>query len=259
MEKKRFLFLGCGGSMGVPVIGCTCEVCRSSSPFNKRLRCSGVLQIQGKNILIDVGPDFRMQALTNSVSHIDGVIITHTHYDHTGGLDDLRIFYLIQQKELPCLLSECSFEDIQKRYHYLFRPTTPYMNLTARFDFQIFPSLRGKVEFVGIPMSFMTYTQGGMQVNGMRIDNFAYVSDIREYPETIFEDLEGVETLVLSALRWEPSHLHFTLDDAIEFANRVGAKNTWLTHLAHELDYEESNAYLPPGIRLAYDGLAIDC
>jgi phosphoribosyl 1,2-cyclic phosphate phosphodiesterase len=256
-QNGHFLFLGCGASMGVPVVGCSCEVCRSTSPFNKRLRSSGVLQIYDKNILIDVGPDFRCQALFYKISHIDGVIITHTHYDHIGGIDDLRIFYLIQRKELSCLLSKNSFDDLKKRYDYLFRPTSAYANLTARFDFQILPEERGQIEFAEIPFTYMTYLQGGMKVNGLRVGQFAYVSDIRDFPETIFEDLEGVETLVVSALRQKPSHVHFNLDEAVEFSRRVGAKQTWLTHLGHELDYFEANAYLPPEVRLAYDGLII--
>lgn len=244
--------------MGVPVVGCTCAVCRSSSSFNKRLRSSGLLQVMEMNILIDVGPDFRQQALLHEISHIDGVVITHTHYDHIGGIDDLRIFYLMQKKALPCLLSNYSFEEVKKRYDYLLRPASAYANLTARFDFQVFPDERGIVEFVGIPLSYITYLQGGMKVNGFRLGRFAYVSDIREFSETIFDDLQGVETLIVSALRHHPSHVHFNLEEAAEFSQRVGARQTWLTHLGHELDYLEANASLPADVRLAYDGLNID-
>lgn len=254
----RFTFLGCGGSMGVPVVGCSCNVCLSHSPYNKRLRCSGLLQIGEKEILIDPGPDFREQALRQKIHSLDGVVITHTHYDHIGGLDDLRIFYLIQKKPLPCLVSLESYDDIKKRYGYLFRPATEYSNLTAKFDFQLLEKDRGQVDFLNISFRFTSYSQGGMKVNGFRIGDFAYVSDIRLFPDTIYEDLKGVKILVLSALRKKISHVHFNLDEAVEFSKKIGASQTWLTHLAHELDYFEANDYLPEDVKLAYDGLTFD-
>lgn len=244
----RFLFLGSGGSMGVPVIACTCAVCTSNSPSNKRLRSSGLLQVGGKTILIDAGPDFREQALKYHVNHLDGILLTHTHFDHIGGIDDLRVYYFMLHQRLPCLLSQETFDELKIRYHYL---------MDTQLDFQILKDDFGKVDFQGIPLCYFSYSQAGMKVTGYRVGTFAYVSDIRKYSDEVLEALQGVEILVLSALRFSASEMHFSVDEAIAFARKVGAKKTWLTHIAHDLDHEKTNELLPPDIRMGYDGLEI--
>lgn len=254
----HFLFLGTGGSMGIPVIGCSCPVCLSSSPYNKRLRPSGLLTIGKLRFLIDSGPDFRQQALSYHIDHIDGLILTHAHHDHTAGIDEMRIFSLRSHHPIPCLLSSETLADLVKRFYYIFDSEGEYAKVTAKFNLQVIDDGRGDLIFQGIPIRYFSYEQGGMRVNGFRFGSLAYVSDIRHYPETIFEDLKGVKTLILSALRYAPSHLHFCVDEAIDFARRTEAKETWLTHIAHEIDHEQTNAYLPPNIRLAYDGLQIE-
>ena len=253
----RFLFLGSGGSMGVPVIACDCEVCKSPSTLNKRLRPAGLVTVGGKNFLIDTGPDFRTQALTNNIKSLDGVLFTHAHNDHTAGIDELRVFYIIAKKLLPCLMSYETYKELKTRFAYLFAEELPKHQLVSRLHVQLLQELRGTTHFVGQKIQYMSYEQAGMQVNGYRFGDFAYISDIRHYPETIFEDLKGVKYLVLSSLKFAPSPLHFNIDESIEFANKVQAKQTWLTHISHELDHEKGNAYLPPHIRLAYDGLEI--
>lgn len=258
ISKGKFLFLGTGGSMGIPVIGCECAVCRSSSSYNKRLRPSGLLSILEKNIIIDCGPDFRQQMLQYKIKHIDGLIFTHAHYDHTGGFDELRIINARAKKPVPCLLSEATAQELKMRFPYVFDADAPQATITTKASFQYLESTRGFVEFLGIPLHYMTYEQGGMLVNGFRFGNFAYISDIRHYPETIFEDLRGVKTLVVSCLRYQPSVLHFNVEEAIAFSNKVGANEVWFTHLAHELDHELTNSRLPPNYQLAYDGLEID-
>ena len=258
MTKGQFLFLGTGGSMGIPVIGCHCAVCSSSSRFNKRLRPSALITTSDKQLLIDCSPDFRYQALTHGLSHLDGVVITHAHHDHTGGIDDLRVLYMRQKAPLPCLLSQATADDLKERFSYIFQHGGDYEKLIARFDLEILKGERGKVNFQDVEIGYMTYTQGGMPVNGYRFGNLAFVSDIRQYPETIFEDLKNVKILIVSALRFTPSPLHFNVDEAIEFAQRVGADHTWLTHIAHELDHEKTNSYLPSNIQLAYDGLSFE-
>lgn len=257
-QFRNFLFLGTGGSMGVPVIGCSCAVCRSTSPHNKRLRPSGLLTIADQKFLIDCGPDFRQQALTHKIDTLDGVILTHAHHDHTASLDELRIYYLRHNKALPCLLSKDTEADIKRRFYYMFKEDDPYAQMTTKLELHLLQGDRGKTLFQGVEISHFTYEQGGMQVNGFRIGSFAYVSDIRQFPETVYEDLKGVKILVLSALRHTPSHLHFNVDEAIEFSEKIGADHTWLTHIAHELDHEKTNAYLPTNIRLAYDGLQLN-
>lgn len=253
----HFLFLGTGSSMGIPVVGCHCPVCRSESPCNQRTRPSGLLTINGKRLLIDCGPDFRLQALKHHIEHLDGLILTHAHHDHIAGIDELRVLYMRSKKPLPCLLSKHTAEDLHLRYSYIFKDPVNPMQLVSRIHLQVLEGDRGETSFVGCPIRYFTYSQGGMAVNGYRIGNFAYVSDIRDYPETIFDDLKGVEHLVVSALRFELTAFHLGINEAIDFAERAGAKHTWLTHIAHELEHEATNGYLPPNIRMAYDGLEL--
>lgn len=253
----HFLFLGTGASMGIPVVGCHCPVCTSDSPCNKRMRPSGLITIENKKILIDAGPDFRFQALQHHIDHIDGLLLTHAHHDHTAGLDELRVFYMRSKKPVPCLLSRETAKDIQTRFDYIFGEQSHMHKLTPRISLQILEKDRGMTHFLGIPIGYVSFEQAHMKVNGYRFGNFAYISDIRDYPETIFEDLKGVEILVLSALRFESSHFHLGIDEAIEFGNRVKAEHTWITHIAHELDHEATNAYLPSNVRMAYDGLEL--
>lgn len=238
--------------MGIPVLTCKCSICSSASPHNKRWRPSGLLKIEGKQLLIDAGPDFRAQALRFGIDHLDGLLITHTHFDHIGGLDDLRVFYFLQQKSIRSLLSFESYEELKLRFHYLFKE-----GKCSWLSFDILQKEFGEITFQGIDFSIVSYYQAGMQVTGYRMDHFAYISDIREYDERIVDALKGVEILVLSALRYTPTEVHFSLDEAVDFARKVGAKKTFFTHIAHELDHEEANAKLPSDIRLAYDGLEI--
>lgn len=243
--------------MGVPVIGCSCPVCRSDNPKNKRTRPGALLSVAGRTLLIDAGPDFRDQALCHRIDRLDGVILTHAHHDHTAGIDDLRIYYMLSGEAVPCLMSTETFDDLEKRYSYIFHKRKNPDQLTSKIDLHLLKDERGEAAFSDIPIRYFTYVQAGMPVTGIRVGDFAYVSDIKEYPETIFEDLQGVKTLVVSALRFPSSPLHFSVDEAVAFSKKVGANATWLTHLSHELDHEKVNAYLPSNIRLAYDGLQI--
>lgn len=258
MKSGEFLFLGTGASAGVPMIGCHCLACSSSNPHNKRLRPSGLLTLEGKKLLIDAGPDFRCQALRSGLEHLDGVLITHAHFDHVSGLDELRVYYLLYRKELPVLASTPTLKELRRRFDYIFREKSWGISLAAQLGFVELAEERGKVDFAGISLNYFTYLQGDMTVNGFRFGEFAYVSDIRQFPETIFEDLEGVKTLVVSALRHEPSFLHLSIDEAIAFGRKVGASNTYFTHISHDLEHEKTNASLPEGFSLAYDGLKLE-
>jgi len=256
--KNSFVFLGTGASAGVPVIGCDCAVCTSASPYNKRLRSSGLLKIGGRNFLIDAGPDFREQALRAKIHHLDALFLTHTHFDHIAGVDELRAYFFRKKKPIPCLLSRESFEDLKKRYYYLFLPIGQGPTLSVQLDLKVLDDDQGSIHFEGLEVGYFSFYQGGMKVTGYRILDFAYISDIRDYEETIFDELKGVKTLVLSALWEKKSDLHLSLDEAVFFAEKIKPAQTYLIHTNHGIDYESTNRKLPKGIRLAYDGLEID-
>lgn len=250
--KGKVRFLGTGGSCGVPMIGCTCAVCHSEDSKNQRLRPSVLLQIVNRQFLIDAGPDFRLQALRFGIDHLDGVLLTHAHHDHTAGFDDMRPITYRRQSALPILLSPETAHDVELRYFYLFRKGE------SHFHLHLLPDEEGEVMFQGIPVHYISYRQGGMRVNGYRIGDLAYVSDIKSYNKSIFEPLIGVKDLIISALKYTSSPLHFSVDEAIDFAKEIKAERVWLTHISHELEYHQTNAYLPSHMRLAYDGLEIE-
>ncbi len=252
--KGTFLFLGTGASAGVPLIGCQCAVCTSPLPKNKRLRPSGVLQVGGKVLLIDIGPDFRTQALQYRVNHIDGLLLTHTHYDHIAGVDELRLFNVRQKQPMPCLLSQESLEELQKRYYYFFKKEEK----STKLDFVLLSEDTGEMEFLGIKIGYCSFSQGPMKVNGFRIGDFAYITDIQKYDDSIFGFLEGVDQLVLSALKPETSPFHLSFPEAAAFAKRAGARQTWITHVGHFADHDALESLLPSGMNMAYDGLKLE-
>lgn len=239
------------------MIGCACEVCKSPSPYNKRFRSSGLVQIGAKKFLIDVGPEFRLQALQFHVDFLSGVLLTHAHADHIAGIDDLRAYYFMDRKKLPCVLSQETFDEVKLRYHYLLESLLPGKSIPAQLDFQILPEDFGAYELDGVRFHYFSYLQTGMKVTGYRFGNLAYVSDIREYSQKTVQALQGIETLILSALRQAPTKMHFSIEEAIAFARLIGAKKTYLTHIAHDLDYADTNALLPSDVRMSYDGLEI--
>ena len=226
------------------------------------MRPSALLIVGEKKILIDIGPDFRQQALSCSLNGLDGVVLTHAHSDHVAGLDDLRVFYLMNQRKVPCLLSEETLRELQQRFYYLFKPQDSSSvrkgNLMAKIDFQVLEKSRGETKFSDVPVKYFTYSQGPMSVNGYRFGNLAYVTDICDYPESIFEDLNGVKTLVLSAPQYESSYVHFGVDEAIAFSRKLGVEKTYLMHISHKIDHEEGSLYLPSDVFLGYDGLELE-
>lgn len=253
----KFLFLGSGSSLGVPVIGCSCKVCSSKSTYNTRSRPGGCISWKDKKFLLDASPDFRAQALHFEIDQIDGVLFTHAHNDHIGGLDDLRIYSLMSQKKIPCLLSEETLDGIRKRYHYLLHADAKDGKITSKFHFHTLPAESGSVIFEGMRVDYVTYHQATMKVTGFRFKNFAYITDIHTYTPNIFSFLEGINILVISAPRWTQTKSHLTIEEAIVFAKHLNVEKTYFTHLAHDLDYEETNQRLPNGFELGYDGLEL--
>lgn len=253
--KCTVLVLGCGASLGVPPIHHPNAHQLILDPMNSRMRTSVFCQIGEKKILIDPGPDFRAQALKFHLKQIDAVLITHTHFDHIGGIDELRAYYFAQKKPLPIFLSQESYHDLVKRYDYLIDQSSQVVNKDQKFTFDILPKSEGVVTFEGIPIHYFSYFQAKMKVTGYRIGTFAYITDIKEYDPSIFNELKDLDLLMVSALRRDSSPVHLSLDEAVAFARKVNAKNTYLIHTAHELEYHTTNAALPQGIALAYDGL----
>ena len=256
--KGKLLFLGSGGSSGIPEIGCHCSVCKSSFFKNKRLRPSCLIEVNKKVLLIDASPDFRYQALKYNINHIDGLLLTHAHYDHTGGLDELRTFTILEKKPIPCLLSKDTLDEIKKSYYYFFKPQISEGSLFAQLSFVELDEDSGFTIFQGINIGYVSFFQKKTKVTGYMIGNVAYISDIKEYSDDIVAFLQDIDILVLSAIRKEPSPVHFGLNEALSFANKVKAKKTYLTHIAHEVDHDRVSSDLPKNVTLAYDGLEIE-
>jgi phosphoribosyl 1,2-cyclic phosphate phosphodiesterase len=257
-------FMGTGTSMGVPTLGCRCAVCTSTDPRDRRLRPSVLLRWSEaaqpgpleRRVVIDTGPDFREQALRNGLTGVDAVFYTHGHADHILGLDDLRPLSFVafrQSGPIPLYASAQTAEVLQRIFDYTFSPHATYPN---RARVQLLPlaektSLHG-VEFLRVPVM-----HGEMEIAGFRFGRAAYLTDVSAIPESSFALLQGLDHLVLSALRHKPHPNHATVEQALGWARRIGARHTWFTHIAHELGHDQTNRTLPDGIRLAYDGLTL--
>jgi riboflavin kinase/FMN adenylyltransferase len=257
--EGQLTFLGTGTSMGVPTLGCNCAVCTSSDPHDRRLRPSVLLQwndgTRDRVVLIDTGPDFREQALRNKLTRVDAVFYTHSHADHIFGLDDLRPLSFTVFREgghIPLYASPETEETLRRVYDYTFSPKATYPN---RPRVHIEP-LSDRATVFGVEFTRVPVFHGELGINGFRFGRTAYLTDVSRIPEESFALLEGLDYVVLSALRHKPHPNHATVEQAVEWAKRIGAKHTWLTHIAHELGHEETNAKLPDNIRMAYDGLS---
>lgn len=250
----KVTFLGTGTSQGIPIIGSTHPVCLSKNPKDKRLRVSVMVEWEGLNILIDCGPDFRMQMLANNFARLDAILFTHEHNDHVAGLDDIRPFFF-RQGNIPIYAHERVLNALKKRFDYIFvtenkYPGAPGVNehIVTDNDFEI----------DGKHITPVSYLHNQLQVYGYRMGGFAYLTDIKSISETEAEKLKNLEVVVVSALRVEPHHSHFNLAEALEFIEKIKPNKTYLTHISHLLGFhDEVEQSLPENVHLAYDNLKI--
>ena len=255
MEQTRLEFLGTGTSQGVPMIGCSCEVCCSADPRDRRLRASALVDYCGKRFLVDAGPDFRYQMLRAGVSHLDAILLTHNHKDHTGGLDDIRAFNYLEKKATQIYCEKYVEDSLRQEYSYAFAenkyPGAP------DWDVHIIDDKPFSIDGVEItPIRGKHFT---LPVLGYRFGNIAYCTDMNRIPDEEFQKLAGLEHFIINCVRRGRHISHYSLEGALEVAARVGARHTWLTHLSHQLpQYEELTQELPEGVRPAYDGLVIN-
>ena len=249
-------FLGTGTSCGVPVIGCQCEVCRSQDEKDKRTRCSLLVETEQTRLLVDIGPDFRQQILPLPFRRIDGILITHSHYDHVGGMDDIRPF--CQFGEINVYADPIAREGMLQMLPYCFAehryPGVPAIGLHEIHAGQ--PLRIGDIDVM--PIRVM---HGKLPILGYRFGRgFAYITDMKTIDDDQLPLLEGVEALVVNALRFDkPHHSHQLVDDAVAFARRVGARRTLLIHMCHDIGlHEKVNTMLPEGVELAFDGQVLN-
>ena len=251
------VFLGTGTSHGVPLIGCGCDTCTSSNPKNRRTRCSVVFGLPEGNLLIDTTPELRIQLLGQGIGLIHAVLYTHGHADHLFGIDDLRIFSRYLGHDLPVYCEERVEKHIRHSFSYIFD------SFLRRFPAGGVPRLalhqisEEPFDLLGARIIPIRMDHGLTPSFGYRIGDIAYCTDVKSFPPESEARLQGLDTLVLDCLRPKPHVTHLGLDEAVETAQRIGARRTFFTHMGHHLEHESTNRLLPPHIELAYDGLTI--
>jgi phosphoribosyl 1,2-cyclic phosphate phosphodiesterase len=251
----ELLFLGTGTSAGVPMIGCHCDVCTSTDPKDQRTRPSVVISQDDTRVLVDTSPELRLQCIANDVHRIDAVVYTHAHADHVMGLDDLRRFNAVKGGPLDVWAEPPTHEALRRVFGYAFAEPDPAVKL---FRPHLVPrTVRGAFAIGPMRWTPVRLFHGEMPVLGFRVGRLAYCTDVSRIPEKSFGLLEGLDVLVLDALQEKKHTTHFNLEEAVEAAGRIGAEQTYFTHIAHGLGHRRTNRKLPPNMRLAYDGLRV--
>ena len=250
----QITFLGTGTSHGVPVIACDCEVCQSDNPKNKRMRTSIHIKSKEYNVLIDTPPEMRLELINNNIKRVDSVLMTHSHADHIMGFDDIRALNWFQQKEMPVYADKKTLKNIKRVFPYIFSEENPGGGVPQ----VILKEIKKELIFKDLKVKAVPIYHGDNKILGYRINNFAYLTDCSEVPESSFKLLKGIEYAAVDALRFEKHPTHMSVDEAIELINNLNLKHGYLTHISHRLDHDKLNEYLPEHVSPAYDGLSID-
>lgn len=247
-------FLGTGTSGGVPLIGCQCEVCKSTDPRDKRLRTSILVKTHNLNIVIDCGPDFRQQMLREDVRHLDALLMTHMHKDHTGGLDDIRSYNFLNKKAVDVYCNEATETGIREQYSYVFKDTDyPYLPRMKFTRIEDRPFKIGDADI--IPIEVM---HAGMPVKAYRFGHFTYITDAKTIAPEEKAKIKGTRVLVVNALRPEPHYSHFNIEEALQFIDEIKPETAYLIHMSHQFGFHaDMEKKLPAGVIPAYDGLKI--
>ncbi len=251
----QLTMLGVGSSAGTPVVGCSCATCISDNPRNKRTRCSSLITLDsGENILIDTGPDLRDQSLREGIKRLDAVLYTHTHADHLHGIDDLRAFCQIQRMQIPLYAKEDAVAHITQKFGYVLRePSGDYWDLPVLRT----ETIHGSFELFGVKITPIPVLHGRSQIFGYRIGNFAYMTDVSEIPEFSFSLLENLDVVLLDCLR-EASHpTHINIEQSLAYIGRIKAKQSYMIHMTHELEYASLSNKLPSDVFVGFDGLKL--
>jgi phosphoribosyl 1,2-cyclic phosphate phosphodiesterase len=251
----RLTILGSGTSHGVPMIGCACAVCTSADPHDKRTRPSAAFGFNEHRLLIDTSPELRLQCLAVNLQAVHALLYTHHHADHVAGLDDVRRFNWLLRAPLNVYASAVTLRELKRMFEYAFEPQGDYPSAKP----ELRPvAINGPFELFGRTIIPVPYLHGPMEVLGFRIGAIAYCPDCNAIPDASRALLHNLDVLVLDALRRKPHPTHYNLEQAIEQAQRIGAARTYFTHIAHELPHAATNAELPAGMALAYDGLVLE-
>jgi phosphoribosyl 1,2-cyclic phosphate phosphodiesterase len=250
----QLTMLGVGSSAGTPMVGCSCTTCNSDNPRNKRTRCSSLITLDsGENILVDTGPDLRNQALRENIQRVDAVLYTHTHADHLHGIDDLRAFCQIQRKQIPLYAKEDAVAHISQKFGYVLREPSDFWDL---------PVLRTEIinapfDLFGITVTPIPVMHGRSHILGYRIGNFAYMTDVSEIPESSFGLLEDLDLVLLDCLREKSHPTHINIEQSLAYIGRIKAKQSYMIHMTHELEYASLSKKLPKDVFVGFDGLKL--
>ncbi len=258
LKNRTFTFLGTGTSVGVPMVGCHCEVCTSTNPRNHRYRCSVLIGTPQGNLLIDTPPELRLQLLREKVDLVHAVLFTHYHADHLFGLDDVRPLCKYLGGSMPLYCTDEVQDKIRLTYAYAFAKETSHLPAGYIPRLVFHPISEEPFVVLGQRVVPIPLVHAQFSVFGFRIDDVAYCTDVNRIPERSWPLLEGVRILVLDALRARPHPGHLSVDEALEIIARLKPERAYLTHMGHDLEHEATNRLLPPGVELAYDGLKFD-